>query len=192
MRSLRGTYRFPCGAVGGRVAALAVAAAVLAGCAESLHDIAARGDLDAVRALLQKDPGWLNRPDDRGKSPLFHAVTNNRVEVVAFLLEQGAAPRFADATGLTPLHIAVWHGRAEPAKLLVERGADIHARDVFGDTPLHTAAMHGRVDMVKWLLSVGADPAETNDDERTPAALARRHRQTETAELLEALTPDAP
>lgn len=192
MRSLRRTYRFPCGAVGKRVAALAVLITALAGCAESLHDVAARGDLDAVRAQLEKDPGWLNRPDDRGKSPLFHAVTNNRVEIVAFLLEQGADPQFADATGLTPLHIAVWHGRAEPARLLVERGADIHARDVFGDTPLHTAAMHGRVDMIGWLLSVGADPALTNDEDLTPAALARRHRETETAELLEALTREDP
>lgn len=190
--SLRRTHRFACVAVVKRVAALAVLVAVLAGCAESLHDVAARGDLDAVRALLEKDPGWLNRPDDRGKSPLFHAVTNNRVEIVAFLLEQGADPQFADATGLTPLHIAVWHGRAEPAKLLVERGADIHARDVFGDTPLHTAAMHGRVDMVRWLLSIGADPAAANDEGLTPAALARRHRQAETAELLEALTRDVP
>lgn len=161
--------------------------AALSGCSESLHDVAARGDLEAVAELVELDPEWVDRLDDRGKSPLFHAVTNNRTEIVVFLLDHGAEPGLQDATGLTPLHIAVWHGRSEPAKVLAERGADVHARDVFGDTPLHTAAMHGRADMVEWLLSVGADAGLQNDAGLTPAALARQHRQTATADLLDAL-----
>lgn len=160
----------------------------VSGCGTSVHDEAAAGNVEKVRAMLVADPNLVDSRNPKGKTPLFYAVTNGRSEVVQVLFDFGASVNAADGTGLTPLHIAAWHNRAEQAGQLLEHGADIQARDAFGDTPLHSAAMHGRLEMIALLVRSGADPGAQNDEGLTPRELALAHRQEAAAAKLHELT----
>jgi len=59
-----------------------------------IHDAVRRGDLEVVVRLTQEDPGMVNITDDdddsMGWTALHYASENGHVEVVCYLLEQGA------------------------------------------------------------------------------------------------------
>ena len=158
--------------------------ALCGGCAESIHDLAAAGDIDAVTALVARDASRVDALDPLGKTPLFFAITYGKVEVAELLLGRGADVNARDRTGLTPLHVAAWWTRTDRAALLLGHGANLEAQDDFGDTPLHIAAAHGRLAMTQFLLTRGADPYVKNYEGLTPLELARRHRQTKAVALL--------
>ena len=169
-----------------RPVALTVLAAIGLGCGTSIHDEVAAGNIDEVRAMLDRSPELANATDRLGKTPLFFAVTYGRKDMIDLFVERGADVNAADKTGLTPLHVAAMLGRGYEADKLVELGADVAWCDAFGDTPLHTAAMHGATPMIEYLLSRNADIEATNNERLTPYELAVKHRQNAAASQLKA------
>ena len=168
---------------------LSVLLLAAAGCAPSPHDIAASGDVERMKARLADDPESIHARNDLEKTPLHYAVTSSRTEMIAYLIAQGADIAAADRTGMQPLHVAiVQHAPDRPDQIaqLLDAGAGISAQDDFGDTPLHVAAMFGKLRILKYLIERGADPAAKNVEGLTPQELARKHRRTEAAELLDA------
>ncbi len=158
----------------------------LAGCADTIHNEAARGDLDALRARLASDRNACDALNREGKTALHYAINFAQRDAFILLVESGQCDINAqDRTGMTPLHCAASIGLPAAIPMLVEAGADLEARDAFGDTPLHTAAMKGHTEMVRALLEAGADYNAVNDDNRTARDLARRYNQPEAAALLE-------
>ncbi len=176
---------------GARAALLMLIALVLAGCGQSLHDLAARGDLDGMREKLASDPASLDSLDVLDKAPLHHAVSNKRIEAMALLVEAGADVNAQDKTGLTPLHVAAMQGRREEAAWLLDHGANIEARDAFGDTPVHTAAVYGMGGGIQVLHQRGASLTLTNNAGDTPLDLARKYRHERVVAYLEKLTGNA-
>lgn len=171
---------------------LGIATLFLTGCATSIHDEAAAGNLDKVTAMLQENPACLEARNPLGKTPLFYAVTNRRTEMVDFLLSRGADVHAADNTGLTPLHIAAWWDCRDQAVQLIEHGADVNARDAFGDTPLHVAAFQDRTSMIDLLVGRGARLDARNTAGMTPLASARANRKEKAAARLHELGAGTP
>lgn len=103
------------------------------GKAAELHAAVKRGDLPAMRRLLEADPRLANAPSE------------------------------TDARGTFPLHVAAEAGQAAAARLLLEYGADIAAKDLENDAiALGWAAFFGRPDLVEVLLSAGSAPSQRN------------------------------
>ncbi|KAF0883606.1 PP12C phosphatase, partial [Crocuta crocuta] len=74
------------------------------------------------------------------------ACIDENLEVVHFLVEQGATVNQADNEGWTPLHVAASCGYLDIARYLLSHGADIAAVNSDGDLPLDLAesdAMEG-------------------------------------------------
>ena len=80
---------------------------------------------------------WLNW------SHLHHAVQENHLGKVQFLLDNGACIDAQNRYNETPLHEACKHGFFCIAKLLMERGADITIKNIFNDTPFEAALVCG-------------------------------------------------
>ena len=109
----------------------------------ALHGAVKRGDLAAMRRLLERDP----------------ALANARSET--------------DARGAFPLHVAAQSGQAGAARLLLEYGADVALRDLENDAiALGWAAFHGRPEVVEVLLNAGSEPSQRNKHGLTPLGCA--------------------
>jgi ankyrin repeat protein len=133
---------------------------VLTECIEA----AARGDLEAVRALVEAHPDLLQARRPTGERPIHAAHYSGHLEVRDFLWARGverdifvtselglleevralldADPALAHAQrpgGATALHGAVYWGHPEVARVLLDRGADPTRPTDSGFTPLHSA-----------------------------------------------------
>uniref|UniRef100_A0A8C9IX66 Protein phosphatase 1 regulatory subunit n=1 Tax=Piliocolobus tephrosceles TaxID=591936 RepID=A0A8C9IX66_9PRIM len=115
----------------------------------------AGGDLDEARLMLcAADPGpgaeldpaappparaVLDSTNADGISALHQACIDENLEVVRFLVEQGATVNQADNEGWTPLHVAASCGYLDIARYLLSHGANIAAVNSDGDLPLDLA-----------------------------------------------------
>lgn len=109
----------------------------------ALHAAVKRGDLPAMRRLLEDNP----------------ALANARSQT--------------DPRGTFPLHVAAESGQAGAARLLLEYGADVTARELENDAiALGWAAFFGRPEVVEVLLGAGSDPNQRNKHGLTPLGCA--------------------
>ena len=125
---------------------------------EALILAATNGNLEAAGALVKRGAQIDGKAYET--TPLLRATFRNRIEMVDWLLDQGADP---DITG--------WLGG--------------HAKGV---TAFHLAAADGQREIIELLKRVGADPSVTDDlYNGTPASWARFHGQPDLAEELQRL-----
>ncbi len=108
-----------------------------------LHEAAAKGRVDVVKALLAA--GVNKEAQDKGGCrPLHLAALFGSVGVVKALLGAGAEKEAEDKSCITPLHFSVRAGQIEVAKELLASGASKHCRSHSSDpywngTPLEIA-----------------------------------------------------
>ena len=100
-----------------------------------------RGDLEAARSQLERDPGLLSRLADAEQGgALARAAQTGNVAGLAVMLDLGFAIEARGEFGGTPLHAAAYAGSADAAELLLSRGANLEALDTtWNDTPLSWA-----------------------------------------------------
>lgn len=101
---------------------------------------ALRGRLDWVQRLLARGAS-LNRS---GWTPLHYAATGPSSDVVALLLDSGAAIEAASPNGTTALMMAARYGTEDAVNLLLARGASRSARNAQGLGPADFARLAGR------------------------------------------------
>ncbi|GAB1604566.1 uncharacterized protein LOC115222487 [Argonauta hians] len=98
-----------------------------------------------------------NYRDADGRSTLYVLALENRVNMAAFLLANGADVEGVDPEGRTALHVAAWQGHVDMVRLLADvGGADLDAADNEQRTPLQSAAWRGHADVARELLRRGA------------------------------------
>jgi 7,8-dihydropterin-6-yl-methyl-4-(beta-D-ribofuranosyl)aminobenzene 5'-phosphate synthase len=139
--------------------------------AAEIHDVAEKGDLNKVKALLEKDPRLINEKNDFGGTPLHVAAQAGQLEVVKFLFEKGADLNSKDMYGMTPLHAGVESEKSDVLGFLVARGAAINGKNLWGMTPLHWAALSGLDKSLEFLVENGADREAKDTSGRTPLHL---------------------
>jgi ankyrin repeat protein len=137
---------------------LAVALSVGVAAADSpIADAAARGDREAVRALLKKAAD-VNAAQGDGMTALHWAAMNGDAELADMLIIAGANLRATTRLGnYTPLFLAAQQGNASILQALIKAGADIKAATANGTTPLMAAAASGEVDAVRVLVENGGE-----------------------------------
>ena len=102
---------------------------------------AGRGDLEAVRQFLEDRPEWIHTIGSHGRTMLWEAAYRGKLEVVKFLVEQGADMNLPGChlsqhdLEITPYCVARHEGRDEVAEYLLQQGAtvDIHTVAYLGD-----------------------------------------------------------
>ncbi len=95
--------------------------------------------------------------DRFGRTQLWWAAKDGRLEDVERMLEEGANPNAADLDGEGPLHAAARWGQVAVAEVLLSHGADPGAKALYGATPLQVSVLEAQVGAARVLLSHGAD-----------------------------------
>ncbi|XP_028829073.1 protein phosphatase 1 regulatory subunit 12C [Denticeps clupeoides] len=111
--------------------------------------VCASGDTNEAEEMLKEarvetkgkdlNGGIVNCSNADGITALHQACIDGSLEVVAFLLAQGADVSQVDNEGWTPLHVAASCGNQEIIEFLLEQGASLTAVNCDGDVPLDIA-----------------------------------------------------
>jgi ankyrin repeat protein len=152
----------------------------------TLHEAAALGEADRVRAMLQADRTRVSEFSSDGYALLGFGTFFGHPEIDRLVLEYGpdvnAQARNAQRVGAVHAAAAVCDHAF--LRLLLERGADPNARQQSEYTPLHTAAARGDMEMARLLLAHGADRDARGSDGKSVADVAREHGQNDFVQWL--------
>eukprot|EP01132_Coremiostelium_polycephalum_P000708 gene708-879_t len=148
-----------------------------------LHYAAAQGSVDILQTLAAVLPKGCNLDllDEAHQTPLHHAMRGEHVEVVTWLLQQGADLHRNDKAGRSPLQ---WASKSSVLNTLLyqayERGDEalvqqlcslgirLDTPDATGKTLLHHAAIHGQVSLIKTFISANAITNTPDQEEEMP------------------------
>ena len=122
-----------------------------------MYNAAEKGDLERV-ILLMEQGAYKNQTGGlQSASALCIAAEKNHLNVVRYLVEQGADMEMEDRYGMTPLINASFYGHIEVVRYLLEQGGDRDKATEFGMTSLHSAVEQGQLETAKLLMVYGAD-----------------------------------
>ena len=96
--------------------------------------------------------------DNRGRTPLVHAISTDQAGMVELLVRLGADVNTRDKREQTPLMLAAAGGDTALVRLLVENGADVNAttRDGISAINFHPADPEANAEIQRILIGAGA------------------------------------
>ena len=121
-------------------------------------DAAAKGDVGAVRELLQRSED-VNAPQPDGATALHWAAYRDDLAMADVLIAAAANASARSREGSTPLSLAAVNGSAAMIGKLIKAGADPNEPGPHGETPLMFASRNGSLDAIRILL---ANKAQVN------------------------------
>lgn len=167
-----------------RLFAAVLALPSLAAAQADIADAAMRGDVESVRAWIDRSAD-VNASQMDGATAMHWAAYLGDTDLARVLIEAGADVSRANRNGSTPLWLASTNGDAAMLRMLLGAGADANERLPLGRTPLMIAARTGNPDAVGVLLDSGAD-IEARDERigSTPLMWAADQEHADVVALL--------
>jgi ankyrin repeat protein len=136
-----------------------------------IFELARRGSVQEVQAVVEETPSVLNAKDQRGSTPLVLACYYNNIDIVRYIIQN-----IDDVNGTTkdgsPLMASAVKGYNAISELLIAAGADVNLQDANQTTALHYAVMFKNYDLVLMLLEAGANPNHKNNVGQSPKDFA--------------------
>lgn len=120
----------------------------------ALGNAAYGGSLDTVKYLVEE--GSCMETEGEEATPLQRASAQGHLEIIQYLVTNGANVNTKNKYGYTALMEAAKSGSLEIVKFLVEKGADVDAKDRYSATALIRAAGQGHLEVVSFLVKKGA------------------------------------
>lgn len=118
-----------------------------------LHAACFQGRLECAKLLVERGGVGVDAKDDLGGTPLMRAATGGRVEVVEWLLSQGADVAIRQHEGdVDALEFGAGGGNVEVVRAIWERGV---GKVRVTTKALEAGAGSGNEDVVRFLLEVG-------------------------------------
>jgi ankyrin repeat protein len=106
---------------------------------KQMHLACKLGDIDTVSFLFNKNNSLVETSDINGRTPIFHAATENRIHIISFLLSTSLVNiNTVDNHGKTALIIGCENGSYDFIfKLLKQRDINVYIIDKAGNTAFH-------------------------------------------------------
>lgn len=150
----------------------------------NLLSAALSGNIWVASILLMQETDLGTRCKD-GRTALHLAISKpNNLDMIRFLIDNGASLTVTDGSGETPLYSAISADDMEATTLLLERGATCDIQSSNGQTPLHRAVLVANPKMVRLLLDYGANIAAQDNNGETSLYGALSPERIEIATLL--------
>jgi ankyrin repeat protein/DNA replication protein DnaC len=149
-----------------------------------LHEAAEAGNLERVKRLIHSPNFHANVKDILNHTPIYWASLRGHINVVEYLLQQGAKinAEYGDQFA-SPLHAAASTGKEQVVLFLCKHGANVDLEDSNHETPLHTAARNGHKEVIRILLEFHAHIGHIKDNV-TPLIEAILNNKQDCAKLL--------
>eukprot|EP01017_Pseudomicrothorax_dubius_P022632 TRINITY_DN24477_c0_g1_i1.p1 TRINITY_DN24477_c0_g1~~TRINITY_DN24477_c0_g1_i1.p1 ORF type:complete len:228 (-),score=24.93 TRINITY_DN24477_c0_g1_i1:61-744(-) len=140
---------------------------------KALIDEIKAGNVEKVRSIVARarNPRELvNSKDELDNTPLFFAANlsseKTALEIVRFLIENGAHQKDSNFYGEQPMHVYARSGKSSVLRLLYRHGGKINCTDLPGNTPLMHAIKVQSLPSVKFLVEKQANlTANEKDDD---------------------------
>ena len=123
---------------------------------------ASAGNADKV-ALAIRNGTDLEPRDNRGRTPLLLAVSNDRLAVARLLVPLGADPDAQDEQHDSPWLVTGVTGSVAMAKVLLKADPDLTLPNRFGGISIIPAAERGHVDYVRLMTTTATDVNHVNN-----------------------------
>jgi cyclase len=140
--------------------------------AQDISEAASMGDLVQLKVLVEEDPLTVNFKDEQGRTPLHWASRGVHIDVLEYLVENGADVNATDSDKVTPLHDLSYRGDVKAMEILIENGADVEAQDSSGMVPLMYASYAGHEEAAAALVREGANVMARDDAGGTAVDIA--------------------
>ena len=122
----------------------------------SLQLCAMTNDLEGLKKCLKGGQG-INDKDENGNAALHQCSMYGAIDVLEYLISNGADVNVLDDANRTPLINGIAAAdHFKVTQLLLEAGADPNIKDEYGDTALSEAQMRNKDDTVDLLIRNGA------------------------------------
>ncbi|WP_296151488.1 ankyrin repeat domain-containing protein [uncultured Flavobacterium sp.] len=130
-----------------------------------------RGEIEILKETILEF--GIDAKDGDDRTALINSVIENKVDIINWLVDNGANVNSQDKLGYTVLHYVGQEKLTELGKYFLDNGADINIQDIYGNPPLWTAIFNSRsdFDVVKLFLKKGANINIENQSKRTPKIL---------------------
>ncbi len=120
------------------------------------------GDLESLKPLVEicKKAFCLNElyiTKNNSATALMAASTKGHLEIVKYLIDEGAYINAENEEGYTALMWASSAGHLEIVKYLISKNANMNVKDNNGVTALIAATQKGKLEVVRYLISKGAN-----------------------------------
>ena len=127
----------------------------------------------------------VNQKDEDGSTAIFSAVEDGDLELVKFLIDNGAKVDVRNDDKETPLMMIEEETPVEIVKLLLQQGAKVNRVDADGDTALIRAAdSRAKPEILKALIDAGADLNIQNEEGMTALMTAADENDLENVRVL--------
>jgi glyoxylase-like metal-dependent hydrolase (beta-lactamase superfamily II) len=152
--------------------------------AQDINQAATQGDLEQVKAWVEKDPQLVNFKDENGRTALHWASRGVHLDVLKYLVENSANVNATDNDGVTALHSLSYRDHTEAMEILIQQGANVEFKEINGLTPLMYAAYGGQDAAAATLFKYGAKANVKDQTGLTVADIAADQGHEELSQYL--------
>jgi ankyrin repeat protein len=132
----------------------------------------------------------LDFKDITGRTTLFHAVAQGKLEMVEYLVDKGADLEAKNNLGNTPFMTAYMKGYVQIAHFLERKGASKEAQNNNGTTLLHWSCKNSNLDIMRFLVGKGINIEPKDSKGITPLMYAAESGRLDIVDYLVKLGAD--
>lgn len=140
-------------------------------------------DIDDVKKAIKLKVD-LNAKYTSGYAPEEYCSSEDDIEILELLLNNGVNPNLKVEGGVPLIVSAAEYGNALAVAALAEFGANVNQKNNEGKTSLHIAANGKDLDVTKSLIEAGADVNVKDNDGFTPLMLAIKNKDAKMTSYL--------